>query len=372
MPFGIANFEQLPWYIQVAMEDAEVQIQAWLTNKPNAPGTRPGHEGLAGLAGAVNALNGDGRWWRGAAPWLLDDPNSDTPDVVGIRLPAIPAGTYHNYAPPGIDTCVMLDVSPTGNVTFTGIKIADTKQKRLMAIRHQGTTSNITITLAHANTGSLGPYRFDLPNAVDVVLAPRQIAWMIYEPDRQAIALFITPQQSGGMGSGISGPTSAVSGNLAVFDGVTGQILKDGGAGSGVQIVSASFTTAQIDALNATPITLVAAPGANKMIIGVSLGVQTKRSGVWSNSGTNWLIRYIGVSPATTMFSVLSSFLTAAGANTHEVRSVATGPTLSNNSTSNYLNNVGVELSMTGDANPGIQTGSFDLTLAYYVVPLTA
>ena len=64
------------------------------------------------------------------------------------------------------------------------------------------------------------------------------------------------------------GPTSAIDGNLAVFDGTTGKLLKDGGTGAAATVIAVakSLTETDLESMNATPFTMVAAQGSGKSI----------------------------------------------------------------------------------------------------------
>lgn|SRR3990167_1039232 len=70
----------------------------------------------------------------------------------------------------------------------------------------------------------------------------------------------------------VTGPASAVSGNIATFDGTTGKLLQDGGStiaaisGGDFSLADVSLTEAQLESLNTTPIQIIAAPGAGQLL----------------------------------------------------------------------------------------------------------
>jgi len=238
----------------------------------------------------------DEQWWK-KGPWTLDDPNAELDNVVGLRPPDPPTGTYHNYAPPGIDEAVVLEIEPTGNIVLTGIQKMLTTRKRMLLLRNRD--SSATITLMDDNAGSVEGNRFDLPGGVDVVLSPGQNIWLYYDLSRAAWTAAITTQSAGGLNEGgaagggdVTGPASAVSGNFASFNGTTGKIIQDSGfaansfatvAGS-VTAVTVGLSEAQFEALNTTPITLVAAQGANKVIMPVAWWMETNVTTAYPNN----------------------------------------------------------------------------------------
>lgn len=121
--------------------------------------------------------------WR-SGPWTFDDPQEADPHIAGIRPPKTPAGTYHDYAPKGIDSAVIIELEPDGAVTFTGIKAPSPYRKRVVLFRNRDSTNSIT--LKHANTGSQPQNQFDLPGNVDFVVGTKQSIWMYYDIGRAA------------------------------------------------------------------------------------------------------------------------------------------------------------------------------------------
>lgn len=73
-------------------------------------------------------------------------------------------------------------------------------------------------------------------------------------------------------GSGdVVGPASAADGHLAVFDGTTGKLIKDGGAvpsggGAALSTGDISISSAQLLTAFSDPVLLIAAPGVGKQI----------------------------------------------------------------------------------------------------------
>lgn len=337
MSFGIANFDTLPQNIKLAFEDLEAYVNTFLLREHNPDGTHatrdtsPWVNSAGGVSAGAAGTTGGGRRWTGAGlPWTLDDPTAALPHVVGLRADP-PAGTYHNYAPQNIDGAVMLELEPSGAVILTGIKVADVTQKRLLAIRNRDSAN--TLTLKHANTGSLGPYRFDLPDSEDLILGPRQIAWMYYDPGRQAWALFVTPQQSGGL--------ATMSGDMVV--------------------VRVSLTNAQIQSMNTTPITIVAAPGAGKYIVIIGCAVIKETTAGAYSATPNWSLRWSGV--ATELTTPKSLGLNAANKTWERIGIQATdvGDTTD-------VTNLAVVSRLTADVTGGDAANYVVVKVAYFVM----
>ena len=96
---------------------------------------------------------------------------------------------------------------------------------------------------------------------------------------------------------GLQGPSSATDGNLAVFDGTTGQKVRDGG----VQTVSTLrtrtvVTDAQIQSLNTSPVEVIAAPGAGKFIVVIGCALIKESSAGAYGTSPNISLRWSGAS----------------------------------------------------------------------------
>ena len=271
-----------------------------------------------------------GHWWL-QGPWLLDDPGSH---VAGLRPPDIAAETHNDYAPAGIDNAVMLELDPlaSGAVILTGIRCANPAQKRLLAIRNRDSGGG-TVTLKHQDTGSLEPYRFRLPNEEDIVLADGQIAWMYYDPGQSNWALFVTPQQSGG---------------LATMGGIT--------------FTTINITKAQLEASNTSPVTLVSGT-ANKIIFPVAAYVVFTQTAVYTNNPTA-TIRFNLTTDIAAMDSIPGQF-TVGGSHVEDylLTPVAVAPLTDGEMKGASLNfQLNADLTGTGSAAVAID-------LAYFLFP---
>lgn len=107
---------------------------------------------------------------------------------------------------------------------------------------------------------------------------------------------------SGGSGD-VVGPSSAVDGDMAVFDGVTGKLIKDGGAigaingspvGGILKQTRVIVTNAQMKALNTTPVEVISAPGSGKIVIPVMCWVHSSIA-VGYNTSNSCSLRYNGI-----------------------------------------------------------------------------
>jgi hypothetical protein len=260
--------------------------------------------------------------WKNG-PWIFDTPSAHNAIIVTPQL----QGTINNMAPGGIDTAVGVEFNLSADLTITGIKAPVGAYRRILILRNNSGAH--TITLKHANTGSQSVNRFQLPGSADIVMSTRQTVWLYYDADNHNWGCFITANTSGGLsGAGgpstgdVFGPAGATNGHVALFDGATGKLIKDGGApatgdvvgpgsavdgdivlfdgtggklvkDSGVTLASITAVTgvsalsgtlsisdANIKALNSTPLTLVNAV-ASKIIMPIML---TMEKGPWTNA----------------------------------------------------------------------------------------
>ena len=240
-------------------------------------------------------VEGEEHWWRNG-PWTFDDPSAVDANKAGIHPPGIPAGTYNDWAPDGIDDCIIIEIGIAGGggVTFTGMKAPAPVRKRLVLFVNGD--SGGTVTLKHANTASQPQNRFSLPNSQDIDIAPKQNVLLYYSLQRSAWTAAITPTLHGGLfgagsstgGGDVVGPGSATDSNVAVFDGTTGKLIKDGGqtiaqiiaaAGGGAWTsATVSIGNTALKTLQSAPTTLVAAPGSTLGIIVGSVAVAVTQS----------------------------------------------------------------------------------------------
>ncbi len=220
---------------------------------------------IVAASSTPQAAQTEDHWWRHGA-WTFDDPSSATSaHVIGLRPPKTPTGTYHNFAPGGIDDSVILEVEPDGgDVTFTGIK-HNGGRKRIVLLRNRDSGNNLI--LADQNTGSNDLNRFDLPNNEDLVMGPGNSTWLYYDPGRDG-------------GRWTAAITKNVSGGLASTN-------------PDVLSTTVEISEAEIEALATTPKVLVAAPGSGFAINPIFLTIEITQTAAYASGGV-WSLRYNG------------------------------------------------------------------------------
>src|SRR3990167_9054165 len=195
--------------------------------------------------GSTNITN----WLTG--PWTF---GAGTTTSAYIDTGVMPTVTYHNFAPSGIDSAVVLDIEPvSAGVTLTGLKSRTDARFRMILIRNVDTSGSLT--LKHLNSGSLGRNQFRLPSSTDIVVGPRQAVWLFFDASA---------------GLWTSAITSHTSGGLAL--------------GDSLSLVELDLTEGQLENLNTTPIEIIAAPGAGKVIVPVQATFVLKLTSVYTNS----------------------------------------------------------------------------------------
>jgi hypothetical protein len=79
---------------------------------------------------------------------------------------------------------------------------------------------------------------------------------------------------SGGGGGNVTGPSSSVAGDIAIFSDTTGKVIADSGVNISslglIQVATITLTSLQIKSLRATPIAFVPAAGANTVFVPVA------------------------------------------------------------------------------------------------------
>lgn len=134
-------------------------------------------------------------------------------------------------------------------------------------------------------------------------------------------------QNTSGSSGDVTGPAGAGSGNIAVFSGITGKVIADGGstiagviasavaqsiAATGVISLTVDITEAQFEAANTTPITLVPAQGAGTVIMPIATWMEVNITTDYPNN-PNWTIAY-AVAPTLNILTIWNMNINGGGA----------------------------------------------------------
>lgn len=173
--------------------------------------------------------------------------NMTTPAQVLAQIPAVPTGTRH------ILGYVRVWTGQTAiQEARTNTDIAD------LRFSGWGGSSEITTIADHDHSGDPGDGgAFDAANLTSGTAADGYVL----TADGDGGAAWEVP--AGGGSGDVTGPSSATDGHLAVFDGTTGKLIKDGGAGVDIGSDSANITAVNFEEQSSAP----AAPGTGHRII---------------------------------------------------------------------------------------------------------
>lgn len=254
----------------------------------------------SGITPAAIAINSSGQHWT-SGPWIFDNLNGVAPDGVA-RAVSVSNATYNDMASiVGLDNTVILEITPSGDATITGIQQTQAYKRVMMVGNVDPNAAGKTITLKHENAGSKPTYRFSLPGGVDIVLANGQYAWLYWTPVINRWVSFITPNYGGGIvGAGsISLPTGIDISAAAL-------------SSLGLTAVDFLITDAMMKALNTTPQTILAAPGAGYTWRLVSWA-WTGNVTVTGGTAVNGSLRYVGGSPANRTIGTAATFVSVVG-----------------------------------------------------------
>lgn len=380
--YALRHREELPPSVVTELDDFIAWLKQYLSTSLNEDGTLK----LATPSGAGNAVSAtsimetiedaEGHWWK-KGPWIFDTTHSHE---AFLYPPATPAGTYNDYAPGGIDTAIGIEFNPTGNFTLTGLKAPPGNYRRLLVLRNQ--SASFTVTLKHAGAGSQEINRFALPGDLDIVMGTRQTAWLYYDADNRRWGSFITGNTAGGLsgaGGGSSsgdvvGPGSAIDGDIAVFDGATGKLIKDGGqtittviaaaaSSSNLKTATIDIGAATVATMDVTPVSVVAAQGAHTIIVPLML-IGEKHFTVAGSSGFGISLRFTGDSHTLVTLGNLGLNNTT---ETLDYNSLTSLSSATSGITVTTMINKGMSVVTSGPVG-GTPSGTVRLTLYYVVV----
>lgn len=168
----------------------------------------------------------------------------------------------------------------------------------------------------------------------------------------------------------VTGPASATTARIATFNGTSGKIIQDSGflvsdvitsAGS-LSSIEVTLTDAQIKTLNSSPVTIIPAPGANFFIHPIIYDLKKNTVAGAYNTAPTLDLRFSGV--VMNLATSLSSTLSTAG--TQWIAGNAVGW-----SSSATVENLGVVLFSSADVTGGNGANSLRVTIVYKIVPTT-
>lgn len=187
-----------------------------------------------------------------------------------------------------------------------------------------------------------------------------------------AIATLVTLISGSGSGD-VTGPSGAVDGNVAVFNGVTGKIIKDGGAigaingspvGGILKQTQVTVTNAQMKSLNTSPVDVITAPGAGKIVIPVMCWVHSVVVTGY-NTSNSCSLRYNGIAVDIGNAQTLASTIAE-----DSYKYISIQGTNFNSSGSSPVNTK-VQLRATGDLTLGAVGNTFSVVVTWIEVATT-
>ena len=366
--------DELPEVVARELDSLIAQLRAKLFLEHNEDGSHRGSS-LVSASDPANADESDsdtgvvsdaGRHWKTPGPWLFDERGAANEHMVGLRPPVLAAGTYNDYAPQGINDAVILEIEPDGGtVTLTGLRQHQgiARNKRMLLIRNRDSAESLI--LVHNSASSSTGSRFFLPGNANVTMGPGQNIWLYYDPAKDGWTAAITPHLSGGLGTGAASTNALLDGTNhtdTVAQGVTrgsliygnstpkwdelilgaaNRFLKSDGTdaawgqvdlasgdvtgvlpsanGGTLILLRRAFTELELESINSSPVTIVAAPGADKILIPVLASFELNVTTGYSTSPTldinyatigTTAVNFNSMSFTTTGRKVTSEFLT--------------------------------------------------------------
>ena len=270
------------------------------------------------------------RWLSG--PWTLDNVGG-TDKIAGIVVSPVSTGTYNNFSPSGIDKAVSVEIEPSGGtVTLTGLESSGLYQRRFLFLRNRDSVQNLV--LKHENSGSLGRNQFRLPDSVDVTLGPRQAIWLFFDPAAGLWYAAVTPHTSGGL--------ATMSGDVTQTE--------------------VALSQTDLENLSSTPVTVLAAPGANKVVCVIGAIIQVNLTVLYSAGAPTISLRYDGLGTDLTT-TVAPSFTANTGVK-HSIMD-ASGSGL-NFAPASDIRNVAVVLRGNADLTTGAGTATGTIVITSY------
>ncbi|MGH9238629.1 MAG: hypothetical protein ACRD3G_11385 [Vicinamibacterales bacterium] len=142
--------------------------------------------------------------------------------------------------------------------------------------------------------------------------------------------------------------------------------LVDQRSGSGVGIARLHLGTAQLDALNATPLILVPAPGPGIFIMPIQLSCRGRRGATAWTAGPQLQVVYEGLT-VTLLDTLALDFFTAVNGTPQDKLYTVNRVNNMTHTANTQLANLGLRLRLGADTNPG-DAATLDVNLLYQVV----
>jgi hypothetical protein len=282
---------------------------------------------------------------------------------------------------------MQISVSATGTFNITGFDEGTTGEPKVFTNR--GTN---TITLKHNDSNSSVNNRIWCPNATDFAVQGKTSVQLYYsQPDNKWVVVGGTQSSGAGTNALLDGSvhsdtvaqtvsrgsivygnstpkwdelTVGASGTVLSSDGtdVSWQTVPSSGTGGAVVLIEGSITDAQIKSAASSPIDVISAPGANKIICVVYWSLTKDSTAGAYSGGANWKLNYAG--NATDVASQITLSMASA--------SKQWGPNTGGFTSLTYSTfdptNKKLQLKSSGDITGGNAANSLKYTIAYYIM----
>ena len=166
--------------------------------------------------------------------------------------------------------------------------------------------------------------------------------------------------EAGGGSGDVVGPSSATDGNVAVFDGTTGKLIRDGGNSltGFATSVSVTLTAAEVRSLSSTPFQAIAGV-ADKIIVPFRWTMQQEMGATLFSVGPIVVPQYAGAAQG-----ILDSIQVTNTANVSKTtHGNGTAVALANNFSAS-----GVAVNLTSSADRTDGSGTFTFTISYILI----
>lgn len=317
-------------------------------------------------------------------------PRVDTIYYEGRIIPTNISAQADNYNPvdsgssQSFHDVMHISMAATGAQTITGLDVGTTGEPKVLTNR--GTS---TITLAHASGSSSVNNQFWCPNATNYSLQQKASVFLYYsQPDNKWVVVD-SAASSGGSNALLDGSVhsdtvaqtvsrgSLIYGNSTpAWDELTigsaGKVLTSDGtdvswqtlsSSGGLQVGEVNLTDAQIKSLNTSPVNAITAPGANKLVIPISMTITKDSTAGAYSASPSVRLRWTG----STTDLLDSTVWTLTGTNQTFQRIVSTGAIAALAFTTFDPRNKTIQISTSADVTGGNAANSAKVSISYFV-----